>query len=60
MKELYRIEAHDAEVLCLEYSKNGRLNDNPSGYPRLLASASRDRLIHIFNVEDVRNKKVFL
>ncbi|XP_071078858.1 mitogen-activated protein kinase-binding protein 1-like [Haliotis cracherodii] len=38
------IEAHEADVLCLEYSysKQG---------PKLLASASRDRLIHVFDVE---------
>ncbi|KAL0280829.1 UNVERIFIED_CONTAM: hypothetical protein PYX00_002006 [Menopon gallinae] len=36
------IEAHDAEVLCLEYSKDCSEN--------LLASASRDRLIHVFDV----------
>lgn len=42
------IEAHDAEVLCLEYS---RFENNERN---LLASASRDRLIHIFNVNEVR------
>ncbi|XP_046551815.1 LOW QUALITY PROTEIN: mitogen-activated protein kinase-binding protein 1-like [Haliotis rubra] len=38
------IEAHEADVLCLEYSysKQG---------PKVLASASRDRLIHVFDVE---------
>ncbi|XP_037300474.1 mitogen-activated protein kinase-binding protein 1 isoform X3 [Manduca sexta] len=41
---LHTLEAHDAEVLALEYSP-------PSG-PRLLASASRDRLIHVFNVDN--------
>ncbi|XP_049824929.1 mitogen-activated protein kinase-binding protein 1 isoform X3 [Aethina tumida] len=44
MKELYKIEAHDAEVLCLEYSQN-----DPSY--SLMASASRDRLIHVFDVK---------
>lgn len=39
------IEAHDAEVLCLEYSKECSEN--------LLASASRDRLIHVFDVSKV-------
>lgn len=44
MEELCKIEAHDAEVLCLEYSK-------PFGTDyRYLASASRDRLIHVFDV----------
>ncbi|XP_070582274.1 mitogen-activated protein kinase-binding protein 1-like isoform X4 [Ptychodera flava] len=43
--EILKIEAHDAEVLCLEYSKP------QTGY-KLLASASRDRLIHIFNVQE--------
>lgn len=47
MKELYKIEAHDAEVLCLEYSQN-----DPSY--SLMASASRDRLIHVFDVKHVR------
>ncbi|KAI1295684.1 Mitogen-activated protein kinase-binding protein 1 [Halotydeus destructor] len=44
-QDICKIEAHDSEVLCLEYSvpdlKNG------SYY---LASASRDRLIHLFDV----------
>lgn len=41
---LHRLEAHDAEVLCLEYAAQ----------PPLLASASRDRLIHVFRVDKVR------
>ncbi|XP_046444517.1 mitogen-activated protein kinase-binding protein 1-like isoform X6 [Daphnia pulex] len=44
MDQLYKIEAHDSEVLSLEYSK-------PESGLRLLASASRDRLIHIFSVD---------
>lgn len=40
MRELCKIEAHDAEVLCLEYSGAGL---------DLMASASRDRLVHVFN-----------
>ncbi|CAH0549034.1 unnamed protein product, partial [Brassicogethes aeneus] len=44
MKETLKIEAHDAEVLCLEYSPN-----DPSF--NLMASASRDRLIHVFDVK---------
>ncbi|XP_074041740.1 WD repeat domain 62 isoform X2 [Leptinotarsa decemlineata] len=43
MKELIKIEAHDAEVLCLEYSDTS-LN--------LMASASRDRLIHVFDMKE--------
>ncbi|KAJ8969563.1 hypothetical protein NQ314_001684 [Rhamnusium bicolor] len=43
MRELCKIEAHDAEVLCLEYS-----DKNLS----LMTSASRDRLIHIFDMKD--------
>ncbi|XP_077991093.1 uncharacterized protein LOC144445426 [Glandiceps talaboti] len=43
--EILKIEAHDAEVLCLEYSK-------PESGSKLLASASRDRLIHIFNIQE--------
>ncbi|CAG4949343.1 unnamed protein product [Parnassius apollo] len=38
---LHTLEAHDAEVLCLEYAAR----------PRLLASASRDRLVHVFLVD---------
>lgn len=44
MEEVCKIEAHDAEVLCLEYSG---LESNVN----LLASASRDRLLHVFNVD---------
>ncbi|XP_053330656.1 mitogen-activated protein kinase-binding protein 1 isoform X2 [Spea bombifrons] len=42
LAEVLKVDAHDSEVLCLEYSKPGTgLN--------LLASASRDRLIHVFD-----------
>ena len=44
LEELCKIEAHDAEVLCLEYSR-------PDTQQSLLASASRDRLIHVFDVD---------
>ncbi|CAH1956634.1 unnamed protein product [Acanthoscelides obtectus] len=43
MRELCKIEAHDAEVLCLEYS------DSNLG---LMASASRDRLLHVFDTKN--------
>uniref|UniRef100_A0A8C3GN33 WD repeat domain 62 n=1 Tax=Cairina moschata TaxID=8855 RepID=A0A8C3GN33_CAIMO len=44
MQEVAKVEAHDSEVLCLEYSK-------PETGVALLASASRDRLIHVLNVD---------
>ena len=44
-QDLCKIEAHDSEVLCLEYS-----NQQNFGGKSLMASASRDRLIHIFDV----------
>lgn len=44
LKLLTTIEAHDSEVLCLEYT-------NEKIERRFLASASRDRLIHIFDVD---------
>uniref|UniRef100_A0A8C4D963 WD repeat domain 62 n=1 Tax=Dicentrarchus labrax TaxID=13489 RepID=A0A8C4D963_DICLA len=44
LDELAKIEAHDSEVLCLVFSPT-------STGVKLLASASRDRLIHIFNLE---------
>ncbi|KRT85576.1 WD40 domain-containing protein, partial [Oryctes borbonicus] len=50
MERLLKIEAHDAEVLCLEYS--GLDTDI-----KLMTSASRDRLIHVF---DVNRGYVFL
>ena len=49
MDQLFKIEAHDAEVLSLEYSR-------PESGLRLLASASRDRLIHIFSVDQVSTR----
>ncbi|XP_076663120.1 WD repeat domain 62 [Andrena cerasifolii] len=52
LEEQCLIEAHDAEVLCLEYSKFSRYSVEP---PRLLASASRDRLIHVFSVDQGYN-----
>ncbi|XP_050452737.1 mitogen-activated protein kinase-binding protein 1 isoform X3 [Cataglyphis hispanica] len=52
LEELYLIEAHDAEVLCLEYSKFSQYSINVL---RLLASASRDRLIHVFSVDQGYN-----
>ncbi|BES87447.1 WD domain, G-beta repeat [Nesidiocoris tenuis] len=48
LEEICLIEAHDAEVLCLEY--NRQLNGK-----RLLASASRDRLVHVFDVDEDYN-----
>ncbi|XP_054743438.1 uncharacterized protein LOC129248047 isoform X4 [Anastrepha obliqua] len=42
-KIIMTIEAHESEVLCLEYS-------NEKIERKLLASASRDRLIHVFDV----------
>ncbi|KAH8027684.1 hypothetical protein HPB51_007234 [Rhipicephalus microplus] len=44
-QEVCKIEAHDSEVLCLEYSGPAE----ESG--RLLASGSRDRFVHLFDVE---------
>ncbi|XP_039454248.1 WD repeat-containing protein 62 isoform X2 [Oreochromis aureus] len=44
LDELVKIEAHDSEVLCLEFSPI-------STGVKLLASASRDRLIHVFDLE---------
>ncbi|XP_024910783.1 WD repeat-containing protein 62 isoform X2 [Cynoglossus semilaevis] len=44
LDEIVKIEAHNSEVLCLEFSP-------ASTGVKLLASASRDRLIHIFNLD---------
>ncbi|XP_015602535.1 mitogen-activated protein kinase-binding protein 1 isoform X12 [Cephus cinctus] len=52
LEELCLVEAHDAEVLCLEYSRFSR---HSLKSPRLLASASRDRLIHVFSVDQGYN-----
>lgn len=46
LRQICLIEAHDSEILYLDYTK---YNDNI----KLLASASRDRLIHVFNVNQV-------
>lgn len=46
MQELLIVEAHDAEVLCLEYT-------GADSEHKLMASASRDRLIHVFDVNNV-------
>uniref|UniRef100_A0A1A8V9E4 Mitogen-activated protein kinase binding protein 1 n=1 Tax=Nothobranchius furzeri TaxID=105023 RepID=A0A1A8V9E4_NOTFU len=43
MEEILNVQAHDSEILCLEFSK-------PDTGLQLLATASRDRLIHILDV----------
>ncbi|GAU98113.1 hypothetical protein RvY_09298-2 [Ramazzottius varieornatus] len=45
MRDLFKIEAHSSEVLCLDFS-------SPSSGFEYLASAGRDRLIQIFAVND--------
>nr|XP_055235734.1 mitogen-activated protein kinase-binding protein 1-like isoform X3 [Gorilla gorilla gorilla] len=42
LSEMLKVEAHDSEILCLEYSK-------PDTGLKLLASVSRDRLIHVLD-----------
>ncbi|XP_006883050.1 PREDICTED: mitogen-activated protein kinase-binding protein 1 isoform X3 [Elephantulus edwardii] len=42
LSEMLKVEAHESEILCLEYSK-------PDTGMKLLASASRDRLIHVLD-----------
>ena len=44
MDQVQEVEAHDSEVLCLEFTR-------PETGVRLLASASRDRLIHVFDMD---------
>uniref|UniRef100_A0A673B4S2 Mitogen-activated protein kinase binding protein 1 n=1 Tax=Sphaeramia orbicularis TaxID=375764 RepID=A0A673B4S2_9TELE len=44
MEEILNVQAHDSEILCLEFSKL----DTGLG---LLASASRDRLIHVLDAQ---------
>ncbi|XP_076464740.1 uncharacterized protein LOC143296598 [Babylonia areolata] len=44
MSEIRCIEAHESDVVCLEYSFS-------KAGPRILASGSRDRLIHVYDVE---------
>uniref|UniRef100_H3CZG7 MABP1/WDR62 second WD40 domain-containing protein n=1 Tax=Tetraodon nigroviridis TaxID=99883 RepID=H3CZG7_TETNG len=45
MEEILKVDAHDAEILCLEYSK-------PETGLKLLATASRDRLIHVLDANN--------
>ncbi|TSN57726.1 Mitogen-activated protein kinase-binding protein 1 [Bagarius yarrelli] len=45
MDELLKIEAHDSEILCLAFSPL------ETGV-HLLASAGRDRLVHLFNMDE--------
>ncbi|XP_061598918.1 mitogen-activated protein kinase-binding protein 1 isoform X3 [Cololabis saira] len=42
MTEILNVQAHDSEILCLEFSK-------PDTGFQLLATASRDRLIHVLD-----------
>ncbi|KAJ3298246.1 hypothetical protein HK104_010954 [Borealophlyctis nickersoniae] len=47
LKELLFMEAHDAEVLSIDFSISTNTDSNA---PYLMATASRDRLIHIFDI----------
>ncbi|CAF89697.1 unnamed protein product, partial [Tetraodon nigroviridis] len=42
MEEILNVQAHDSEILCLEFSQ-------PDTGLRLLATAGRDRLIHVLD-----------
>ncbi|XP_076022162.1 mitogen-activated protein kinase-binding protein 1 [Genypterus blacodes] len=42
MEEILNVQAHDSEILCLEFTK-------PDTGMKLLATASRDRLIHVLD-----------
>ncbi|XP_028294155.1 mitogen-activated protein kinase-binding protein 1 isoform X2 [Gouania willdenowi] len=44
MEEILNVQAHDSEILCLEFTK-------PDTGLSLLATASRDRLIHILDIK---------
>ncbi|XP_062252893.1 mitogen-activated protein kinase-binding protein 1 [Platichthys flesus] len=44
MEEIMNVQAHDSEILCLEFSK-------PETGLQLLATAGRDRLIHVLDVD---------
>ncbi|XP_061195023.1 mitogen-activated protein kinase-binding protein 1-like [Saccostrea echinata] len=48
MEEIIKLEAHDQEILCVHYS-------NLTAGPKLMASGSRDRLIHVFDVDQSYN-----
>jgi hypothetical protein len=50
MEEVVHIEAHDSEVLALEYSRPESPIGTETKQRSYLASASRDRLIHLFEV----------
>ncbi|KAF4070758.1 hypothetical protein AMELA_G00277220 [Ameiurus melas] len=45
MEEVLKVELHASEILCLEYSK-------PETGMKLLATAGRDRLIRVLDVEE--------
>ncbi|XP_017311934.1 mitogen-activated protein kinase-binding protein 1 isoform X2 [Ictalurus punctatus] len=45
MEEVLKVEVHDSEILCMEYSK-------PETGMKLLATAGRDRLIRVLDVEE--------
>ena len=51
VRELFKIEAHDSEVLSLDFLIVGQI--------RLLASGSRDRFLHIFDITKVSTNIVY-
>ncbi|CAG8803659.1 34586_t:CDS:2, partial [Racocetra persica] len=46
-KEITYQEAHDAEILTIEFT-----DSRAPGAPYLIATASRDRILHVFDVNN--------
>ncbi|KAG2173149.1 hypothetical protein INT43_004522 [Umbelopsis isabellina] len=46
-KEITYLEAHDSEILTIDFSTSASTRESPG----LIASASRDRLIHVFDIQ---------
>ncbi|CAM0138457.1 unnamed protein product [Umbelopsis sp. WA50703] len=47
-KEITYLEAHDSEILTIDFTTRTSSRDSPG----LIASASRDRLIHVFDIQN--------
>lgn len=48
LEEMFSVQAHQAEVLSIDFT-------NPLCGHSLLASSSRDRLVHVFDVDNDMN-----
>jgi WD40 repeat protein len=50
-KQVFSEQAHESDILCMDYSGHYPADEETPGCKKFLATGSRDRLIHLFDVD---------